>query len=374
MKNLNKKLRGFSLIELMIAMLIGLFLVGATISVYLAQTQMSQSTTSQSTIQNAENAIAALVTPIVRSAGYVGCYMPSISPPKSNLTAGGPPPLGTFNASPSMLVGYDAVGTNGNGSSYAIAQDNSANDTTASDWSPALDPTLVGNTEAGSDVLVVLGAPTDAYPIWIPTPTASSSTTMTLGPGENTPLTVGQIGIVTDCLKAIIFQITAIAGSASAGFTITHSAGGGAMANSVSGLGVNYQPGALFVPLQQTAIYVAQGQGDQSTLVTATYSGGAWNAQPLVPGVESMQVLYGIASNPAVSAVTQYVAASAVSNWSQVSAIRLGFLIQGQAGSATTACPSPTQCTVLGTTITVPNDGRLRHVYELTIDLRNFLS
>ncbi|PFH11997.1 type IV pilus assembly protein PilW [Collimonas sp. PA-H2] len=358
MNRANHRCRGFSLVELMVAMAIGLFVSGAVISVYLVQAQMYKSSASQVAIQNAENAIAALVTPVIRSAGFNGCS--SVTQSLSNLNAGGPPPLGTIATKASLLSGYDAAGTAGSGSALSIAQDNSANDVSAGDWSPALDSTLTGNVETGSDVLVLLGAAPDTGPIGV-TAIAVGSNTMTLQSAAG--LGAGQIGIISDCLKASIFQITAVSAN-----TITHATGSGAMTNSSAALAVNYAAGSQFVPLQQTAFYVAHGVGDQSALMRAVYSNGAWAAQPLVPGVETMQVLYGIGAN---GIVTQYVAAGAVSDWTKVYAIRLGFLVQGLLGSGTTSNTASRQFSVLGTTVTVPADGRLRHVYELSINLRN---
>lgn len=355
LKPINKNVRGFSLIELMIAITLGLFLVGAIISVYLAETQIYKSTNSQASIQNAENAIAGLVTPVIRAAGFNGCS--SLTQSLSNLNAGGPPPLGTLGTSINALFGYA-----GSGATLTIVQDNSANDVIATDWSPTLDATLTGKVQAGSDVLILLGAIPNTPPVGV-TVIPLGAATMTLQ--NTTGLAVGQLGIVSDCLKSSIFQITAIAGN-----TITHAATGGAIGtNSTSVFAVNYQTGALFVPLQQTAFYVAQGVGgDQSALMRSTYNNGVWTDLPLVPGVEAMQVLYGIGTN---NILTQYVSANAVTDWTQVYSVRLGFLIQGQVGSGTTSNASSRQFTVLNTTVTVPADGRLRHVYEMTINLRN---
>lgn len=352
---------GFSLVELMVAMGIGLFLTGAVLSIYLAQSRSYKTTTSQAAIQNAENAISALVTPVVRSTGFNGCS--TLTQALSHLNSGGPAPLGTQGALASMIIGYDAVGTAGSGSTLAITQANAANDTSAGRWSPSLEPTLAGNVSAGSDVLVMLGAAPNSSPVGV-TSIPFGSATMSL---QNTAgLAAGQFGIVSDCLKASIFQITSVT-QGSPG-TISHAIGSGALANSADALAVNYPPGAQFVPLQQTAFYVAQGQGDQSVLMRATFSAGAWNVQPLVPGVESMQVLYGLGTG---GIVNRYVAASAVTDWSQIVAVRLGFLVQGQAGSGSTGTTASRQFNVLGTTITVPADGRLRHVYEMTINMRN---
>ena len=179
-------------------------------------------------------------------------------------------------------------------------------------------------------------------------------------------LSVGQIGAVTNCLNSAIFEVTGFTAT-----TISHALGSGAaMSNSSSTFRTSYVPGAQFIPLQQTAYFVAQGQGTQSTLMSATMNTitGGWTIQPLVPGVDSMQVLYGVGSS---GSNIEYVAASSVTDWSVVSSIQLGFLLQGQLGSGATSTATGNSYSVLGTTITVPSDGRLRHVFQMTIDIRN---
>ncbi|MBC7574138.1 MAG: PilW family protein [Herminiimonas sp.] len=350
--------RGFSLVELMIALVIGLVLLGAASSIYIAQSRMSKSAVSQASIQNVENAIAALITPAIRATGFNGCS--TFSRSLSNLVAGGPPPVGTVGTTAAFMAGYDAIGTGGASTSYTISQNNAANGVSASGWSPALDSTLLGSVSNGSDVLVLLGAAVRSSPIGVTViPTGGNSLTVQ----DATGLRVGQLAMVSDCLKSSIFKITAISAN-----TITHAAGSGAMENGTDALGVNYPPASQFIPLEQTAFFVGQGQGDQSTLMKATYGSGAWTTVPLVPGVESMQVLYGIGN---AGIVTRYVAASAVADWTLVYTVRLGFLIQGQIGSGATTTTASRQFVVLGTTVTVPADGRLRHLYEINVNLRN---
>jgi type IV pilus assembly protein PilW len=117
--------------------------------------------------------------------------------------------------------------------------------------------------------------------------------------------------------------------------------------------------------MQQTAFFVGQGQGGQSSLMRARLVGNSWTIEPLVPGVQIMKIQYGIGSN---GVANRYVSANAVTDWSQVYSLRLGFLIEGQQGSGTL---STNQYTVLDTLITVPADNRMRHVFEMTINLRN---
>jgi type IV pilus assembly protein PilW len=347
---------GYTLVELLVAMSIGIILIGGVIMVYVAQAQTYKVANTQASIQNAENAIAALVVPIVRAAGFVGCSTIT-QPLTSVLNPGAPPPLGTL-VSPSMLFGYDANGTAGTGT-LTIAQLNSANDGNAADWTPTLDRSLLSSVSTGSDVLVILGASPGSQPVAVNTINAGSNNLIVQ---DATTLAPGTLAVVSDCGKSTVFNITAVAGN-----TLTHGVGVGPSENSTAIFSVNYI-NPILVPMVQTAIYVSQGQGGQNVLTLANYINGAWIASPLVPGVDTMQVLYGVGASDS-GAATQYVPASAITPTSTVYSVRLGFLLEGLTGSA--GSTNPNAFSILGTTINVPKDTKLRRVYDVIVKLRN---
>lgn len=352
--------RGYTLLELMVAMTIGIFLVGAVIVVYSVQSQVYKGTNAQASIQDAENAIAALMTPVVRAAGFDGCS--TITAAVSNLNGGAPNPLGALATTPAMIIGYDYANTGGAATTLTITADNTANDTTASNWSPALDSALVGNVLPGSDVLVILGAAPGSHPVGV---TGSVTGSNSISLSDTSGFSVGDFAAVSDCLKSSVFKVTSITPT-----TLVHDVGSGTTDNATAALSLNYPVGAQATPLRQTAFFVGHGAGGQSALMRATLVGSVWNAEQLVPGVETMQVLYGIgAAAPPDGLVTQYVPASAVADWTLVYSIRLAFLLEGRVGSGAGAPASAPL--LLGTTVTPPADTILRHVYEMTISLRN---
>jgi type IV pilus assembly protein PilW len=343
---------GFSLVEIMIGLTLGIILSIAVIGVYLAQKNTYRTNMSQAVIQNTESAIAALVTPTIRMAGFSGCS--NVIDALSNLNAGGPPPLGTLSTTPSFIMGY---GLNA-GSTVTVTQTNAPNSDNAANWTPSLDPSLVGNVEDTSDVLVVFGGSSGSAPIGVTTFTPGGTSVILQ---NTTGVAAGQFAGISDCAKASVFQVTSVAGN-----TVAHASGGGVLSNASDALVVNYPIGAQFITMTQRAFFVAYDIGGQSSLMRATLNPtGTWTIQALAPGVDTMRVLYGIGSN---GITQQYVEASAVTDWGLVYAVKLGFLIEGQLGSATLP---PTSYTVLGSTINVPADNRLRHVYEITINLRN---
>lgn len=364
MKNVLRPSAGFSLVELMIALVIGLFLVGAATTVFVAQSSISKTTVSQAQIQNAENALSALITPIIRGAGFTGCS--NLGEVIANLNTGGPAlallsAVATGPGPVAMITGYDALGTAGTGA--VTVSHNAANSSNSGDWSLPLEPTLLGFAQSGSDVLVVLGAVPGFNPVAVTTASTTSATSLALQNVND--LVAYQYAAVTDCAKTSIFQITSVAGN-----SVSHTTGTGVLTNASDYLPVPYAAASQVVGLQLSALYVAHDQfGDQSNLMRATYQpqNGTWTQVKLVPGIDNLQILYGIGDG---TSITNYLSANAVTDWTKVDAVRLAFLVEGEKGSAATVA-APSSYDLLGTSVSVPTDGRLRQKVEMTVNLRN---
>ena len=341
---------GFGLIELMIAMGLGLLVLAGVLVIFLAQRQAYQNSTSQALIQDADNALSAIITPVVRGAGFTGCS--TIGNGVVTYVASRNTPL-TFDTS-SAVKGFEAS------SMPATIVDGAANDTTASDWTPALDASFLtaGGVEQGSDVLVLIGAPPGASPVGM----------MTFGAGlikvnDSSGISnTRQMVALSDCGKSSIFEINPAASN-----TLAYTLGpNGTPA---------YPSGSQVIPIQQTAFFVARTTAGQSALfkgvMTMPPGGSAANAKwaisAVVPGVINMQVLYGVGVN---GQTTQYVNASAVTNWGSVTSVRLGFLIEGNTASST-AATNQTAFKLFNTALNVPIDSRLRHTYYMTVNSRN---
>jgi type IV pilus assembly protein PilW len=360
MKYQRKFLRaaGFGLLELMIAMTLGLIVTAGVLVIFLAQRQVYNSSSSQSLMQDADNAIAATITPIGRGIGFMGCGALNGN---NNVAASLPTPTTTLTfATTSAVLGYT-------GTLPATVVDNAANVTTTSDWTPALDTSIVTakGAEQGSDILVLLGAKPFTAPIGVTTAITTSSTSLTVNDATQLSSSAPQVIAVSDCGKSAVLEATAVAGT-----TVT--------LGSVPTIGFNL--GAQLVPLQQTMFFVGYGTGGQSGLfegVMTIPAGGttgnaAWAVTEMVPGVLAMKVLYGIGGS---EAATEYVDASAVSSWTNVTTIKLAFLVEGETGSSRMPSTSTENYTLFygtGTnTVTVPSDTRMRHVFYMTINTRN---
>lgn len=363
----------------MIAITAGLILLAGIVAIFSAQTRTYATAGAQGAIQDEENAISALVTPVLRGAGFMGCG--SSSAMASMLVPGGAPPLGVAATpfAPVMGYGYGSAGPGTNyvlgslpGAAAASALDNVSNDPGTGDWSPSLDPSLRGLVEPGSDVIAVVGGVPQTQPVAV-TAVAADGTNFTIY-GNPDGIAAGQFGAISDCGKSVVFQITSAVGSSpGSSWKLSYAFGSGIFANSTNSLLATFQAGAQFLPLQQTAFFVAQGPGSgvESVLMRAILQvGGGWVVQPLVPGVELMQVLYGIGAG---GVPTQYLAASGVNAagaWSMIDTVRIAFLLEGQPGSASMNNPASIEM-MGGMRVQVPADTRLRHVFEITVNLRN---
>jgi type IV pilus assembly protein PilW len=158
--------------------------------------------------------------------------------------------------------------------------------------------------------------------------------------------------------------------------------------------------------------------GEPSLMCSYLGTSGAWTTQPVVQGVESFQVLYGIDgySGTVNSSFTgtqdtvpdKYLRASQIvvggspdsvatyNNWRRVQSVRIGLVIRGPKNSAidksaatiAKICPlgvdpdtpancidrdtaSPSMGSEFPRSTTIPNDGRLRQTVNFTVFLRN---
>ena len=172
----------------------------------------------------------------------------------------------------------------------------------------------------------------------------------------------------------------------------------------------NAEPGIITGDLDERAaniLYVARDSNTgEPSLYCSFYkfSTGSWvSGQPLIEGVESMQLLFGT-DNVVPDTAPTYVAAdqdtitdrwlradqlrvtgnttATKENWRRVRAVRVGLVLRGPVGSAqehVTATFAPLGSVYqssgdVGSTLTTTADGRLRRVINFTVHLRNNLT
>jgi type IV pilus assembly protein PilW len=350
---------GLSLIELMIAMLVGLILIAGVLSIFISSRQSYGINDAVGQIQENGRFALDFIRTATRKAGYMGCATSALTTSYLNPAADSMP--------------YDFT-TAINGYIFTAAApaptENPAADPSAADWSPNLDAYLTGKVLPNTDVLVVRF--TQNNPMYITNISSSSAVNMTVSgsvAGVNS-LAPGDLMLISNCASAIVMQTTA----PTAGTLISH-AGAGSPGNADTGVPTSYI-GAQVVSPNTDAFYIGQGADGSPALYAASFVGGVFTSQELVPGVESMRVLYGVDTTGS-QVPSQYETADQVDAtglWNNVVSVRVGLLLRSTTGAVPLPAVAPSYTLLDSTTaFTAPRDTRLRQIFIATIGLRNNL-
>ena len=361
---------GFSLIELMIAITLGLLLIAGVGYAYLGTRATNRVQENLAGIQeSARYAFEAMATDI-RMTGYVvACDITS----RAN-----------------MLNGATADGSGWTASSGSLWYANIfAAPLRGFEQGETL-PTGISSTKG--DTLGIIHA--DNTREYIVTAYASPTITLTTTPA----LSAGDILIAADCsptaLQASLFQASAVNTGAK---TITHATGGTGPGNCASsanlfgnglcpGAGGSFSNGSRVFKVSSHFYYIKNTPTGQPALFRQTLSplGGATTtvAEELVPGVEDMQISYGVdTSTPEDGAVDKYLKANEMNvtnlpgtttdaeRWARVLSVKITLLLRSADDGVTT---TPQAYTFNGATqLPSPSDRRLRKVFTTTIAVRN---
>lgn len=359
---------GLSLIELMIAMVVGLILIAGVLSIFLSSRKSYGVNGAVADIQQNARFSLEYIRSATRMAGYMGCGVSGGANFHNQLKpAGGPWPM-AYNFG-QAINGFEFSGTAPT-DSYTLASENPS--PTTSGWTPTLDSTLPAMIP-GSDVLVVSLSQPTTTPLYV-TGTPTGAQFWVSGGG----LSAGQLLSISNCVTTVLVQATNVNGAG--GAHVVSNTGTGNPGNYVHGL-PSSMVNATVTTSTVIAFYIGQGADGSPALYEVTTDqtgsggvGGTGFGPPteLVPGVEDMQVLYGVDTNGTLTP-SEYVTADQVTtdnNWPNVVSVRVALLLRSPMG-AVTLPPSATSYNLLGTVITAPRDTRLRRVFTSTIMLRN---
>ena len=356
--------RGFSLIELMVAITLALIVTAGVISVFIGSRSAYNATSGTAALTDGGRFALNFISDSVRGAGNMAC---TTAPLVQGILNPGATALTTSWTE--ALGGFEAVNTGG-GTAYNVAPAPVAPDGTNTDWIGGLDGALANLVIQNNDVLVVrstLGNAVAAYVVAISDGTPSF--TVFAPAAAPPPLVSGQMAVISDCSKGVIFQITGVGLGANP--TITHNGGGGPPGNTVSPFPLSFPNGSLVTPVDTLAYYIGQGaDGDGALFVYSSNATGTWTSTELVPDIEAMQVLYGLDTTN-TQTVSNYVTADQVVDFNTVMSVRVALLAASAPGAGHAS--TPVTYNLLGTTVTPPVDTRSRQVFEATIAVRNSL-
>ncbi|HKU17782.1 MAG TPA: PilW family protein [Candidatus Saccharimonadales bacterium] len=325
-----KNLAGFTLIELMVAMLLGLIVIGGVTSVFLANQQVYRTNAALSDVQENARMSFELLAQNIREAGLLGC---SNNGQVANVLADGPNNGGTdwWANWGNALVGYGS-GTSAN---------------------PAL--ATVTNQVAGTDSLTILSAADVGLSV-----NSQTSTAFTLN-GTSTNLAAKKIMIVCDPWQAAIFRANTytagtnpVIGYAVSSTTNCSTGLGYPTVCTAGGNAYTYAANSPIATLAAGAWYIGTNPANTSSLYFASLdtTTGTVTSQEMVRGVTAMSITYNMANQ------TNFVMASKVTNWSSVAAVQINLTVQQSSGA---------NAGTNGTNTTTP----LQRSYTVTSTVRN---
>lgn len=298
-KHFTTRQAGLSLIELMVAMVIGLILIAGVIEIYVNSKQTYRDQDALSRLQENGRYALGILTTNVRPAGFSGCGdIESVTP---TIIA-----LGTV---PSSFAADSAV----TGSEYKT-----------STWDPALPGALGANVLANTDILTVSRA--GDCGATLTGNLAADNANIKVNSNNTCGFSQNDVVMISDCVDAEIFKITSNPSTNGPDQTLTH----GNSTNITNKLSKLYQQDAEVLTFNSETYFVRNGTGGIPSLwvLDNTQATGGNNPLELVEGVENMQVEYALdAGSDGVP--DSYAAADvAKANWDKVVAVRIRLLLR----------------------------------------------
>ena len=341
---------GMTLVELLVAMVIGMILLGGVYTVYIGSIRTYSMNHQLNRVQENLLFTKDLLTRDIRVAGYSGCAGGDVD----NFLSDQSYAYDFSNA----VSGYDA-GTDIDGNPV---------------WNPNL-PNETGsplnhNPTPGSDILVIRSVLPDGIPVVTNMPPQAATFFI---PAGTSGIAQGDILMVADCnnSSAAIFQVSNYNLNGGAG-NVVHNTGG-AVNPGNDAHSFDYGIGAELMHVRTITYFVRSVDADGNSTEPTLYRRiGTADPEPLVEGVETMQVLYGEDTIDNDRAADIYVTPEAVTDWNNVVSVRIGLLLRSPEELMHGTIDDRTY-NVNGTNITAPGDRRLRVVVNTTIGLRNRL-
>lgn len=381
--------KGFSLVELMIALVLGLFLVGGILYVFISNSQTFRTNEALSRMQENGRFAIDFISRDIREAGYNAVMevcggavslvnedysvvdnaqnsanTPPLQPNFFRITLNNPEDfkdtfLDSFRRPENAIYGYNGA---------------------AESWQPNIATlNLLPAPQSGTDIISIrktsdLGSGGGVTVINHPgNPNqAPGSANLEINPGSGIARDDILMVLDKDCTVGAAFQVSANVPATSP--SIQHNTGSGTPGNRTNSLGRDFTGGMIFrgaASITTTLYFIAldPNNNNQPALYRRIDDAAP---EPLVEGVENMQILYGRVD---AAGNLSYETANNVADWDDVVSARISLLVRSTEANVTTEpqtltfppAPDPSSA------VTVFNDQRIRHIFTTTIALRNRL-
>jgi len=341
--NSRKNISGVTLIELLIALALGLILTAGAVNIFISNKGTYNLENELSRLQeNGRFAIESMIEDL-RMVDYTGCS--SRTSLTVNNIAKAPIPISPFDTTNSIR-GYNATTTS---------------------WEPTIPTNLnLSSIINGTDVLNIQRAGCGAQL------NATYAANVAVGVANSCGFEANNVVLITDCVRAETFEIDSVS-NASNSQTLGHSS----TRNNNSGTlnSGSFTPQAHVYLVRSVAYYIANNTNGIRSLFRSSWLPDGdddvdtddFIISELATGIEDMQILYG-EDESSDEYTDTYKTANNVTDWSNVRSVRINLLLY----SNDNVTQQPRTIQFNGNSVG-GSDNRLRLVYTSTVSLRNRL-
>ncbi len=369
MSKLNlKSQRGFTIIEVMVAVTLSLIVLAGVTQIYLGSKTTYKMQEASSEVQESGRFAMDFISKDVRMAGYIGCANPDFVAITNNIddtkagNAGARTTAATFVGT-NGIIGYDYDGTIANFPAdlvnYGLAAYDPLNPVTGD---------VIGETSIlymqgargceGGDIVCHNNASAAAKAC----PGAIgnvNSAEYRIANNDTCQIAQNDIVLLSNCVTADIHAVTNVPNGSNY-VTIAHSNS----LNKSSSLSASYGSGSSLYRMSVQIYYIGIGASGRPALFRSELQGNNMVKEELVEGVYDMDITYG--EDPdGDDAPNRYVTAAAVTNWEEVVSAGISLFTRSRRDGVTEV-PSPYRFNAANVT-----DSRLRRDFSSTITLRN---
>jgi len=324
---------GFSLVEVMVALVVGILVLLGVVTVYLSGARTSATTEALSRVQESGRFGLYFLSENVRKAGFKSSCQYDVNILLDEGSASYDEKLFDLN--------IPLFGWNDQPGEFAAS---------IPDYT-------------GGDVLIVKTAADDSGVTLDGISDRERNDITTLAP---TNIENGRIVFIGDGQGCDLFQNTA----APADRKLEKQQGGGVPGNKNTEWSRDFPDTVRVLLFESSLLYIGQGVDGRPALKRVEFNTGTATApEELVNGIEDMQITYGEDTNADRNA-DRYVTADAVADWKDVVSVRVSLLA---ASLATNVIDQPQALPAPWDGFADPGDGRIRRVFSTTIAIRNLL-
>ncbi len=339
---------GMTLIEIMIALLLGAFLLGGVIKIFVNAKQTYGMQEGLSRLQENSRYALEILSKDLRLSGFQGCISVTALTPTNTAAAPIIAPTPT-----SVIVGY-----NGSEASPATAT-----------WSPALPAALSGLATPitpGTDVItVVYGESCGGY---LSADMASATSDVQISSSNTCGIAVGDPVLISSCNNADLFR--ASSGTTSTLIKHKNAANVDVPLPAICATPPCYKTTAEVFAYRAYSYFIRPGTSGEPSLFRFDNTKAESSSNPIeiLEGIENLQILYG-EDTDADGVANQYKTAANVTDITDVASVRISILARTSENLASQTLTYDYN----GATGINPGDRRIRRVFNATLAVRNRL-